>query len=146
MKRKNDCSKNGGQFCESCYFWKCSFSRRISRSGKNFSKEGIELIDYPRSCQNLDKEYPEILTTFFKNIAVADLFFVFNQDRKGVSGYIGAATFSEMTYCLMQNLIHGKRIKIVLFKEPSEENFCFDEVDRWLKNGWMEIRQSNNLV
>ncbi|OJG89094.1 hypothetical protein RV13_GL001304 [Enterococcus raffinosus] len=46
----------------------------------------------------------------------------------------------------MQNLIHGKRIKIVLFKEPSEENFCFDEVDRWLKNGWMEIRQSNNLV
>lgn len=32
---------------------------------KNFSKEGIELIDYPRSYQNLDKEYPEILTTFF---------------------------------------------------------------------------------
>jgi hypothetical protein len=122
------------------------FQEEYRSMEKDFSKKGIELIDYPRSCQNLDKEYPEILTTFFKNIAVADLFFVFNQDRKGVSGYIGAATFSEMMYCLMQNLIHGKRIKIVLFKEPSEGNFCFDEVDRWLKNGWMEIRQPNNLV
>ena len=65
------------------------------------------------------------LDDFFLNIAAADLFFVFNQDRKGVLGYIGAATFSEMKYCLMQNLIHGKRIKIVLFKEPSEENFLF---------------------
>ena len=32
---------------------------------KDFSKKGIELIDYPRSCPILDKEYPEILTTFF---------------------------------------------------------------------------------
>ncbi|MFJ5477339.1 hypothetical protein ACIL82_11535 [Enterococcus faecium] len=85
------------------------------------------------------------MTTFFKYRS-SGFIFVFNQDRKGVLGYIGAATFSEMKYCLMQNLIHGKRIKIVLFKEPSEENFCFDEVDRWLKNGWMEIRQPNNLA
>ena len=31
----------------------------------------------------------------FLNIAAADLFFVFNQDRKGVLGYIGAATFQK---------------------------------------------------
>lgn len=33
---------------------------------KDFSKKGIELIDYPHSYQILDKEYPEILTIFLK--------------------------------------------------------------------------------
>lgn len=42
------------------------FQEEYRSMEKDFSKKGIELIDYPRSCQNLDKEYPEILTTFFK--------------------------------------------------------------------------------
>lgn len=50
---------------------------------------GIELFDYPRESQNLVEEYPKILISFFKNIKTADLFFLFNQDQKGVNGYIG---------------------------------------------------------
>lgn len=34
------------------------------RDMEKISVKGIELIDYPRSCPILDKEYPEILTTF----------------------------------------------------------------------------------
>ncbi|MBO0452408.1 hypothetical protein [Candidatus Enterococcus murrayae] len=106
---------------------------------KDFKDKGVDVIDYPRFSQNLTAEYPQILTSFFKNIEAADIFFLFNQDKNGVSGRIGAASFSELTYCLMQNLIHNKKIKIILFKEPSKENFCFDEVSLWLENEWVEV-------
>lgn len=104
---------------------------------------GIELLDYPRESQNLVEEYPKILISFFKNIETADLFFLFNQDQKGVTGYIGAASFSELTYCLMQNLLHGKSIRIVLWKMPSKEAYCFDEIVLWLENDWVELWSEN---
>ncbi|MGM0168296.1 hypothetical protein IGI39_004051 [Enterococcus sp. AZ135] len=122
-----------------------AFQEDYQHLQEEFNNSGIDVIDYPRVSQNLEEEYPQILTTFFRNIEEADLFFLFNQDKNGVSGYIGAASFSELTYCLMQNRIHGKKIKVFLLKEPSKENFCFDEVDRWLRNGWVEVGIPNCL-
>ncbi|HCM87307.1 hypothetical protein [Enterococcus sp.] len=121
-----------------------AFQAEYQKLLRYFEKTGVELIDYPRPSQNLTEEYPQILTTFFRNIEVTDIFYLYNQDKNGVSGYIGAASFSELTYCLVQNLIHGKAIRIVLLKEPAKENFCFDEVSMWFKNGWVEV--GNPLV
>lgn len=112
----------------------------------NFANAGIELLDYPRESQNLKEEYPNILTSFFKNIETTDIFFLFNQDKNGVSGYIGAASFSELTYCLMQNLLHGKSIRIVLLKKPAKETFCYDEVNLWLDNQWVEVSSGRSYL
>lgn len=43
---------------------------------KDFKDKGVDVIDYPRFSQNLTAEYPQILTSFFKNIEAADIFFI----------------------------------------------------------------------
>lgn len=123
-----------------------AFQKEYQQLQEEFEQAGIEVVDYPRMSGNLVEEYPQILTTFFKNIETTDIFLLNNQDKKGVSGYIGAASFSELTYCLMQNLLHGKNIRIVLLKKPAKEVFCFDEVNLWLRNGWVEVNSQNNFL
>lgn len=86
-----------------------AFQKDYQKLQEEFEQAGIEVVDYPRMSGNLAEEYPEILMSFFRNIETADIFFLNNQDKNGVSGYIGAASFSELTYCLMQNLIHEKK-------------------------------------
>lgn len=123
-----------------------AFQEEYQKLREEFEQAGIELVDYPRMSGNLVEEYPEILKSFFKNIETADVFFLFNQDKNGVSGYIGAASFSELTYCMMQNLLHGKKIRIILLKKPAKENTCFDEVDLWLQNKWVEVSSEENSL
>jgi len=123
-----------------------AFQEEYQKLREEFEQAGIELVDYPRMSENLVEEYPEILKSFFKNIETADVFFLFNQDKNGVSGYIGAASFSELTYCMMQNLLHGKKIRIILLKKPAKENTCFDEVDLWLQNKWVEVSSEENSL
>lgn len=123
-----------------------AFQKEYQKLREEFEQAGIEVVDYPRSSGNLAEEYPEILTSFFKNIETADIFFLNNQDKNGVSGYIGAASFSELTYCLMQNLLHGKSIRIVLLKKPAKEVFCYDEVNLWLDNQWVEVSSGRSYL
>lgn len=123
-----------------------AFQKEYQKLREEFEQAGIEVVDYPRLSGNLAEEYPEILTSFFKNIETADIFFLNNQDKNGVSGYIGAASFSELTYCLMQNLIHGKNIRIILLKKPAKEVFCYDEVNLWLENQWVEVSSGRSYL
>ncbi|MDU5336652.1 hypothetical protein [Enterococcus sp.] len=123
-----------------------AFQKEYQKLREEFEQAGIEVIDYPRTSENLAEEYPEILVSFFKNIETADIFFLNNQDKNGVSGYIGAASFSELTYCLMQNLLHGKSIRIVLLKKPAKEVFCYDEVNLWLENQWVEVSSGRSYL
>lgn len=123
-----------------------AFEKEYQKLREEFEQAGIEVVDYPRLSGNLAEEYPKILTSFFKNIETADIFFLNNQDKNGVSGYIGAASFSELTYCLMQNLLHGKSIRIVLLKKPAKEVFCYDEVNLWLDNQWVEVSSGRSYL
>lgn len=54
-------------------------------------------------------------------------------------GYIGAETFSELTFGLAQNLIYNKNIELVILKMPSIDVQCYDEICLWLKLGWIKI-------
>ena len=123
-----------------------AFQEEYQKLREEFKQAGIVVIDYPRTSENLAEEYPEILKSFFKNIETADIFLLNNQDKSGVSGYIGAASFSELTYCLLQNLIHGKNIQIILLKKPAKEVFCYDEVNLWLENQWVELSPGANSL
>ena len=106
-----------------------------------WTNEGQEVIDYPEA---LDKEtffdvYPDMKREFFKNVEETDIFFVVNEDKNGIEGYIGAETFAELVLALSQNLIHGKSIQIVLAKMPSEKIQSIEEIKMWLELGWIEL-------
>lgn len=113
---------------------------------KSFTEKGYQIINYPKPNDNLVEEYPAVFADFFKSIEEADVFYLYNKKRKGISGYIGAAGFAEATYALCQKLIHNKEIKIILAEQPSKEVQCYDEIELWKQHNWLTIEPFQNIA
>ena len=99
-----------------------------------------QVINFPRQIpsENFEKLYPDVHTNFFKDITQADVLFVANEEKNGVSGYIGAETFAELGFALAQKLISGQNIKLILAHLPVPEVHCYNEIILWLKLGWID--------
>ena len=106
-----------------------------------FKNKGYMVLDYPEA---IEKEkfielYPEVFKEFFVNISKADVMFVMNEDKNDIEGYIGAATYAELTFAIAQNLLYNKGIEVILLKMPSIEVSCYDEIKLWLELGWIRL-------
>ena len=67
------------------------------------------------------------------------MLFVMNETKEGIDGYIGAETFAELTFALMQNLVYNKNIQIVILRMPSINVQSYEEINLWLKLGWIKL-------
>lgn len=108
---------------------------------QKFSDNNYEILDYPKA---IEKEkfmelYPSVHKEFFENITKTDILFIMNEDKNGKIGYIGAESFAELTFGLAQKLVYGKNIELVILKMPSEEIQCYEEINLWLKLGWIRL-------
>ncbi len=103
-------------------------------------QDDCSVLNYPKEIPAEDEEklYPEVHKKFFEDIAKADILFVANEDKKGITGYIGAETFAELSYGLILKTIYKKNIKLILAKRPSEQVVCYDEIVLWGKFGWID--------
>lgn len=104
-----------------------------------------ETLDEPQTAPGLslgrwlnssDSDYAERLTNvykrFYKNIDQADAFFLMNEDQKNIEGYIGASSFSELMYAIINNLNRGRKVDIYILKMPAKEQSCYEEVKFWI--------------
>lgn len=85
--------------------------------------------------------YPNVHKNFFEYITKTDILFIMNEDKNGISGYIGAETFAELTFGLAQKLVYNKEIELVILKMPSRKVQCYEEIDLWLKLGWIKLHE-----
>ena len=69
--------------------------------------------------------------------------FVLNEDKENINGYIGPETFAELSFVLANNILNKSSQKIYLKKMPSRKVSCYEEIDRFIKLGWIEIFKSN---
>lgn len=76
---------------------------------------------------------------FYKHLDQTDVLFVMNEDRNGVEGYIGANTFAEIQYSVINNINRGRKTEINLLKTPSKTLGCYDEIKFWLDQGQIKI-------
>lgn len=108
----------------------------ISNLGSNY-----KVLNYPQPIkqEELMEKYPEIHKKFFEDIINADIFLLFNYDKKCVSGYIGAEGFAELCFALSQNLLYNKSIELYIYKMPDKSVQSYDEIKRWLELGWIKI-------
>lgn len=99
------------------------------------------VINFPQQIpsENFEKLYPDVHTNFFKDITQADILFIANEEKNGISGYIGAETFAELGFGLAQKLVSGQNIKLIIAHLPAPEVQCYNEIILWLKLGWIEI-------
>lgn len=108
---------------------------------KLFETKNYEVLDYPREIEEKKfmELYPNIHTEFLENIIKADMLFVMNEDKNGKTGYIGYEAYAELLFGLSQKLIYKKNIELVILKMPSTEVGCYEEINLWLKLGWIKL-------
>lgn len=106
-----------------------------------FESNNYEILDYPRVIEESKfmELYPNIHLEFLDNITKADMLFVMNEDKNGIVGYIGYEAYAELLFGLSQKLIYNKNIELVVFKMPSTNVGCYEEIDLWLKLGWIKL-------
>jgi hypothetical protein len=93
-----------------------------------------ELIDTTRGFL---VAYQATYKDIYKNLLRADILFVMNEDKKDVTGYIGAQTFAEASYVVANNLVTDhKRVQVIVLKMPSETVPCYEEVATWIELCW----------
>ena len=108
---------------------------------KHFKDKKYEILDYPKLIEqdNYEKELPKVYEDFYTALENTDVFFLMNEEKKGIKGYIGASAIAELTYVVILNLIHNKKIEIYILNMPSEEVSSYDEVKFWLDMGWIKL-------
>lgn len=120
------------------------FQEEIKKWKEYFEKEGDKVINYPKKInQENEEEYKNAHTKFFQSLNETDILFVLNENKNGIEGYIGAETFAELSYTMVQNTVNGANKKVYLLKMPSKEVACYMEIKNFIKLGWIEIFDKN---
>jgi hypothetical protein len=108
----------------------------------HFEQNGYEVIATPEVWDDA-KDFTQQLTDLYRDFYVAidkcDAFFLANEDKNGITGYIGANGTAELIYATMQNIVHGKNIDIYIAKIPDESVLAHDEVTSFIKTGWIKV-------
>ncbi len=106
-----------------------------------FKALNYEILDYPKYIEpnEYEKKLPIIFQDFYTSLENTDVYFLMNEEKNGIKGYIGASSIAELTYVVILNLIHHKNIEIYILNMPSEEVSSYDEVKFWLDRGWIKI-------
>ena len=120
--------------------------KEVDKWLKVFKNQNYEILDYPRAIEESKfmELYPHIHTEFLENITKTDVLFLMNEDKNGIVGYIGYAAYAELLFGLSQKLIYNKNIELVIFKMPSRDVRCYEEIDLWLKLGWIKLCEEEN--
>ncbi|WP_265459524.1 hypothetical protein [Enterococcus sp. HY326] len=120
-----------------------TFQADFQHLAKSLQAQGYQVLNYPKETDNIVAEYPQIFKQFFRDIEAADIFYLYNKEKNGIPGYIGAAAFAEATYALGQKLLHQKPLQIILKEQPSPSVPCFAEIELWQQQNWLTVGEVN---
>lgn len=115
---------------------------------EHFKNKDYKILDYPKLIEqeNYVKELPNVYKDFYTALENTDVYFLMNEEKNGIKGYIGASAIAELTYVVILNLIHQKNIEIYILNVPSEEVSSYDEVKFWLDMGWIKIYEERSEI
>ena len=126
--------------------------RKIIIAGSaTFYKEALEIknelensdyyvIDYPKKINDdIELEYKEAYETFYDNLSKTDDLLLLNLDKKGIEGYIGYESFAELSNLVVKKIQVNNDHKIYIYKMPSKEVGCYDEIKHFLELGYIEL-------
>lgn len=126
--------------------------RKIIIAGSaTFYKEALELkqelenknyyvIDYPKKINDdIELEYKEAYETFYDNLSKTDDLLLLNLDKKGIEGYIGYESFAELSNLVVNKIQINNDHKIYIYKMPSKEVGCYDEIMHFIELGYIEL-------
>ena len=116
------------------------FYKEAQELKDELEKKKYIVLDYPKKIDVSNKyEYKKNYETFYNNLSKTDDIILLNLDKNNIEGYIGYESFAELSYLIVKKLEDGLNHKIYIYKMPSEEVGCYDEIKQFLDLGYIEI-------
>lgn len=107
---------------------------------KELENKNYNVIDYPKKINDdIELEYKEAYETFYENLSSTDDLLLLNLDKKGIKGYIGYESFAELSNLVVKKIQEDNNHKIYIYKMPSKEVGCYDEIKHFLELGYIEL-------
>lgn len=106
-----------------------------------WEEQGTDVLDWPIPIPDdeFDVEWPKIHEKFYNALYEADILFVANVGKNGISGYVGPNTFAEISFAVGLNFVRTRKIRVILFSLPTDESPYGEALRLWIQNGWLEI-------
>jgi len=123
-----------------------SLQHKASYWKSHFEGKGYEVIAFPEPWDDTiehDQKLENLYVNFYNAIDECDAFFLMNEDKNGIVGYIGANGTSELIYAVVSKLRTRKDMKIYIAKMPDGQVPIFEEVSSFFRLGWAEIYNPN---
>ena len=116
------------------------FYKEVLELKKELEEKGYNVIDYPKNINvNIEKEYKEAYERFYNSLSKTDDLILFNLDKNGIEGYIGYESFAELSNLVVKKIQEDNNHKIYIYKMPSKEVGCYDEIKHFLELGYVEL-------
>jgi len=119
----------------SATFYKEALSLKEELETKNYI-----VIDYPKKINDdIELKYKEAYETFYNNLSKTNDLLLLNLDKKNIEGYIGYESFAELSNLVVKKIQSNNDHNIYIYKMPSKEVGCYDEIKHFLELGYIEL-------
>ena len=116
------------------------FYKEALKIKNELENKGYHVVDYPKNINDdIELEYKEAYETFYDNLSETDDLLLLNLDKKGIEGYIGYESFAELSNLVVKKIQINNDHKIYIYKMPSKEVGCYDEIMHFLELGYIEL-------
>ena len=117
-----------------------TFYKQALEIKNELENKGYYVIDYPKKINDdIELEYKEAFETFYDNLSQTDDLLLLNLDKKGIEGYIGYESFAELSNLVVKKIQVNNDHKIYIYKIPSKEVGCYDEIMHFLELGYINL-------
>ena len=118
-----------------------SLQDRVAYWEQFWKSRGYTVTASPQeiSQEKFLEEYPAVHAGFYAALNDADIVFVMNEDKSGISGYLGAETFAELAYVVANGLLGKQQTQVLLLKMPESRVQSYEEIELWLRLGWVQL-------
>src|SRR3989344_6981113 len=106
-----------------------SLQDRVAHWEQFWESRGHIVTASPRkiSREKYEEKYPAVHAEFYAALNDADIVFIMNEDKNGMSGYIGAETFAELAYVVANGLLGKQQTRVMLLKIPEDRVQSYEE-------------------
>lgn len=116
------------------------FHKEAQDIKEELEKREYVVIDYPKKIDDtIEQEYKDAYESFYENLNNTDDLLVLNLNKKGIEGYIGYESFAEMSYLIVKKIQNNSNQKIYIYKMPSKEVGCYEEISHFINLGYIEL-------
>lgn len=112
-----------------------------------WENKGFEMTNYPIDIKEEDflSVWPKVHEDFYKSLSKCDIHLIANEDKNGVSGYVGTGVFAELSFSLGLNFSRDKKIAILIYKIPDTKSIFYEDIKRWVDLGWVKLFEKEEI-